>query len=171
MSDIPTIENINLIKPSRIIVRRGDQKKFPNIDFEYSVKTFNKKEQWEFQAQFFNYSYLMLYISELFYGDSFKEKYSYLKKCIIYQKGFLGISTGFFTLLLALSENPNDKVFISGISMENSRHFYKLIGKEKKVMTRHKIDNFMINFLKKDLKKRMLTNDRQFSEIAEITLI
>ncbi len=171
LSDIPTKKNVNLIKPNRIIIRRGDQEKFPEIDFEYSVKTFNKKEQWKFQAQFFNYSYLMLFISELFYGNSFQDKYSYLKKCIIHQKGFLGISTGFFALLLALFENPNDKIFISGISMENSKHFYKLIGKENKIMTRHKIDNFMINFLKKDFKKRMLTNDRQFSEIAQITLI
>ena len=32
--------------------------------------------------------------------------------------------------------------------MNNSEHFYKLIGKEDKVMTRHN-DNFMIKFLKK----------------------
>ncbi len=171
LSDVPTRENINLVKPNRIIVRRGSTIIFPGINFKYTSKSYNKIEQWNFQKQFFNFGFCSLIISELFYGNTLLEKINYLKNCLIYRKGFLGISTGFFTILLALYENPEDKIFISGISMNNSEHFYKLIGKEDKVMTRHKVDNFMIKFLKKKYKKRMFSNNKLFSEIAQIKLI
>ena len=59
------------------------------------------------------------------------------------------------------SKHPNDKVFISGISMENSRHFYKLIGKEKKVMTRHKIDNLVESSEKKNLYSETTSKNTQ----------
>ena len=43
--------------------------------------------------------------------------------------------------------------------MQNSNHFYKLLGKEDKIMTRHKVDNFMIKFLLKKYKKQLYSND------------
>jgi hypothetical protein len=81
------------------------------------------------------------------------------------------VSTGFFAILTALHENPQDKIYVSGITMENSIHFYKLTGKENKIMTRHKVDYFMINFLKKNFKDRIYTNNKIFSKIANINLI
>ena len=43
--------------------------------------------------------------------------------------------------------------------MQNSNHFYKLLGKEDKIMTRHKVDNFMIKFLLKNIKNNFYSND------------
>lgn len=170
-SDIPTRRNANIIKPKKIFIRRGNQKKFNGINFSYVSKNFSSKKQKSFQNKFFYFGKLLLFISEILYGNSFIDKFNYLKNYFIYKKNFLGVSTGFFSILLALDENPRSKIFISGISMSNSYHFYKLIGKEKKIMTRHKVDKFMIKFLKKKFKLRMYTNDKKFSEIAKINFL
>jgi len=171
LSDIPTRKNLNLIKPNRIIIRRGSLNKFDGIDFSFQSITFNKVQQLKFQKKFFNFATLSLLISEFFYGKYFIDKIRHFKNCIYHKRGFLGVSTGFFSILVALYENPNDRIYVSGITMENSIHFYKLTGKEDKIMTRHKVDYFMINFLKKNFKDRMYTNNKIFSKIANINLI
>ena len=171
LSDIPTRKNLNLVKPSRIIVRRGSLNKFEGINFPFQLINFDKIQQLKFQKNFFNFGIFSLLISEFFYGNSFLDKMRHLINCIYHKKGFLGVSTGFFAILTALHENPQDKIYVSGITMENSIHFYKLTGKEDKIMTRHKVDYFMINFLKKSFKDRMYTNNKIFSKIANINLI
>ena len=171
LSDIPTINNLNIIKPNKIIIRRGLKNNFEKLRFKYIPIFFDKFKQYNFQRKFFYFGIFTLFFSQFFYGNSINDKIKYFKNCIIYKKGFLGISTGFFAILVALEENPNDKIYVTGITMENSIHFYKLMGKENKIMTRHKVDNFMIRFLKKKFKKRLYTNDKIFSKLANINAI
>ena len=168
LSDIPTQTNIKEAKPHRIIIRKKTDKKLNDLNFKYSSNFLNQVEQHNFQKKFFMFGKFLVPISELFYGNSLKQKYRHIINIIKYNKSPLGISTGFFAILFALLENPTSKIFLNGISMQNSDHFYKLLGKEDKIMTRHKVDNFMIKFLFKKYKKQLYSNDINLAKIARI---
>ena len=83
----------------------------------------------------------------------------------------MGISTGFYAILIAAFENPNSQIYINGITMSNSKHFYELIGKENKIMTRHKVDNFMIKLLLKKFRLNLYTTNLNFSKLAKINYL
>tara|TARA_B100000989_G_C19476158_1_gene443001 strand:- start:366 stop:1073 length:708 start_codon:yes stop_codon:yes gene_type:complete len=171
IEDIPTKTNLTQIRPHEIVLRKGKIKVLPNINFKHKLRTFENNKQWSFQKDFFNYSFISLFLSEFFYGENILKKINYIKDIIFYKKKFLGVSTGFFSILLALKENPHDNIYISGISMANTPHFYKLIGKETKIITRYKVDSFMIGFLKKKYKKRLITSDKKFAQMYNINYI
>ena len=78
------------------------------------------------------------------------------------------MSTGFFAILLALKENPDKNIFVSGISMTDGGHFYNLHDKLKDVNQRRKVDKFLIKLLHKKYKKRMFSCDRDFANLANI---
>ena len=80
----------------------------------------------------------------------------------------MGVSTGFFAILLAIHDNPDKNIYISGISMRDGEHFYDLNNNPKNVNDRRKVDKFLINFLYNKYKKRMFSNDRVFANMANI---
>ena len=168
LSDIPTQKNIREIKPNRIVVRKKTNKDLPDFNFKFKTLFFSHVEQYEFQKKFFKNANTFLPFAEIFYGNTFNQKLRHLINILKYKKSPLGISTGFFTILFALLENPSSKIFLNGISMQNSIHFYKVLGKENKIMTRHKVDNFMIKFLYKKYKKQLYSNDISLVKLAKI---
>ncbi len=167
-SDIPTQKNIREIKPNRIVVRKKTNKNLPDFDFKFKTLFFSNIEQYEFQKKFFKNANIFLPFAEIFYGNSFNEKLRHLINILKYKKNVMGISTGFYTILLALFENPNSQIYINGITMSNSKHFYELIGKENKIMTRHKVDNFMIKLLFNKFKINLYTTNLNFSKLGKI---
>lgn len=169
--DIPTKVNLTKIRPNEIVLRKGKIDTLPNINFKHKLRMFENNKQWNFQKTFFDYGFISLFLSEFFYGENFFKKINYMKDIILYKKKFLGVSTGFFSILLALKENPHDNIYVSGISMTNTKHFYKLIGKETKIITRYKVDSFMIGFLKKKYKKKLITSDKKFAQMYNINYI
>ena len=167
--DDPTKDNINIIKPSKIVIRRSDANKIIDLNFKCKVKNFDKFQQWEYQKKFFYFSTISLFLSEFFYGNTLRDKIlNFLNAFHYKKKNLLGVSTGFFAILLALDENQYDDIYISGITMDNSDHFYKLSEKTKRIFTRHKVDNFLIKFLKKKYKKRIFSNDENFIKLAGV---
>ena len=169
LHDESTKKNINKIKPEKIILRRSSGNEDIQIDFKYDLKNFDKFSQWEYQKKFFHFGEISLFLSELFYGSNFKDKIkNFLNAFYFKKKKFLGVSTGFFAILLALDENQNSEIYVSGITMENSDHFYKLSEKSTRVMTRYKVDKFLIKLLKKEYKKRIFSNNKNFANLAKV---
>ena len=167
--DEPTKKNINKIKPGKIILRRSSGNDEIKIDFKCDLKNFDKFSQWEYQKKFFHFGEISLFLSELFYGSNFKDKIkNFLNAFYFKKKKFLGVSTGFFAILLALDENQNSEIYVSGITMENSDHFYKLSQKSRRVMTRYKVDKFLIKLLKNEYKKRIFSNNKNFANLAKV---
>ena len=168
LQDPPTRTRVLSSKPDRLIIRRGNLEKPKELDENCEILCFDKNKQWKFQRIFFRYGFLSLIFSELFYGNNFKEGFINFKNTVIYKKGLLGVSTGFFAILLALKENPNKNIFISGIGMNDGGHFYELHDKSKDVNQRRKVDKFLRKFLHKKYKKRMFSCDRDFANLAKI---
>ena len=166
--DPPTSTRVKSSKLNRLIIRRGNLEKPKELNENCEMLCFDKKKQWKFQKIFFKYGFFSLILSEFFYGNSFKEGLINFKNNIVYKKGLLGVSTGFFAILLALKENPDKNIFVSGISMTDGGHFYDLHDKLKDVNQRRKVDKFLIKLLHKRYKKRMFSCDRDFANLANI---
>ena len=166
--DPPTSTRVKSSKIDRLIIRRGNLEKPKELNENCEMLCFDKKKQWKFQRNFFKYGFFSLILSELFYGNNFKEGLINFKNNIVYKKGLLGVSTGFFAILLALKENPDKNIFVSGISMTDGGHFYGLHDKLKDVNQRRKVDKFLIKLLHKRYKKRMFSCDRDFANLANI---
>ena len=67
---------------------------------------------------------MSLFLAEFFYKENFYKKFKRFLKFFI-EGNFQGISTGFYAILLALKENPNSKIIVSGIGLSGGGHFYK----------------------------------------------
>ena len=121
--------------------------------------------------------------SELKYNEN--NQISYFLKCL--KKGFFqGFSSGLFAALLALNENPKSEIIISGIGLEEGGgHFYTskdhagffsqndLLNKVNKVnkfrnTNRKKVEAYLFKYLKDDIKKRMLSTDKDFCKLGNI---
>ena len=171
LSDIPTQKNIREMKPNKIVVRKKTNKDLPDFNFKFKTSVFSHVEQYEFQKKFFINAIIFLPFAEIFYGNTFKEKLRHLINIFKYKKSAMGISTGFYAILIAAFENPNSQIYINGITMSNSKHFYELIGKENKIMSRHKVDNFMIKLLLKKFRLNLYTTNFNFSKLAKINYL
>ena len=115
-------------KPNKFIIRGSlslkDIKKDFDHDFDYHCFS-SKKKLFDFQKNFFNRGMISILTGEFFYEKNFFKKIFHLFKIIFFSNRSPGVSTGFFSILLALSENPNSKIIISGISMKEGSHFFK----------------------------------------------
>ena len=127
-------------------------------------------EQWNFQSKFFKYKKLSLFFSEIFHQSKLIDKLIHFLK-FIKNKNIWGVSTGFYAILLALDENPNSKIIISGIGMKGGKQFYKSERSNYYVYdSRARVDKFLINRLFKNYKDRLCTLDQELAEISGISL-
>lgn len=154
--------------PDRLYIRGAqiDPKEFFN--YEISITNVWNNEQVKFQKKFFRFGLLSIYLAELKYMDNLKDKFLHILKCIFKRK-LWGISTGFYAILLALDENREKNVIISGIGMVGGKQYYP--NERNKLLDytpRSKVDKFLIYFLKNEFKKRLSTTDKNLSHIANI---
>ena len=157
---------INL-KPDRVYVRFGKvsiPKKLKNCKKNFV----NYQDQWNFQKKFFELNSFSLFIAEFFYKeDLFRKIIRILKLCL--NREFQGISVGFYAILLALKENPNSKIIISGIGLSGGGHFYK--SKRPKNLnydSRSGVDRYLIKFLKKKYKRNIISVDEDFIKYSNV---
>ena len=76
---------------------------------------------------------------------------------------------GFYAILLALEENPNSNIIISGIGMKGGKQFYKSNRSNYFVYdSRARVDRFLINRLLKKYKYRLFTLDKDLIQVANI---
>jgi len=158
-------------KPDRLIIRSGIID-LPSVLNGYTqLKCLSNLNQWCFQSIFFRFSFFSLFISEFYHQKKILDKIIHIVKAIKNKK-IQGVSTGFFAILLALIENPNANVIISGIGMKGGKQFYKSERSNYFVYdSRAKVDRFLVKLLLKKYKHRLYTNDPDLAEIADISLL
>ena len=105
-------------------------------------------------------------LGELKYELSFLLKIKHCIKIIFQPQGF-GVSTGFFSIMLAIYENPDCKIIISGIGLEKGGHFYnrELIRHN----SRANVDRYLINQLKKKYKDNLYTLDQSMHILGNVS--
>jgi hypothetical protein len=152
---------------NKIIIRASyfDIKKYSFKNKNYFYKHYTKWSDIFFQKEFFKYGFLSLLIGESKYQLSLILKIKHLIK-IIFQPQFFGVSTGFFSILQAIHENPGSRIIVSGIGLEKGGHFYN------KNLIRHNnranVDKYLMRYLKKKYKKKLYTLDISMHTLANI---
>ena len=153
------------------LIIRDYEETYSDINTLFSDKVkiikFSKKEQFLFQRNFFDKGLIDIIYSELKYKKYFFEKISHFLLCVA-RDGFLGVSTGFYALLYASKIYPNAKLILSGLSFEGGSHFYKT---GNMTLSRGVVDNYLFHRLKKDIKKRIYTTDKDIAEKLNIKKI
>jgi len=158
-------------KPNRLIIRSGIVDLPCVLNGHTQLKCLSSLNQWCFQSNFFRFNFFSLFISEFYYQKKILDKIIHIAKAIKNKK-IQGISTGFFAILLALIENPNANVLISGIGMKGGKQFYKSERSNYFIYdSRARVDRFLVKLLLKKYKNRLYTYDKDLAEIAEISLL
>ncbi len=155
--------------PERLIVR-GAMGLPKELENHCELTCFNEKEQWNFQKKFFRFGGLTIINAEFFYRTNYLQKMIHLLKHFKHNN-FQGVSTGFYSILLAIEENPNANIIISGIGMVGGPQFYK--SERSKIFDyfpRARVDRFLIKKMHKNFKKQMFSLDEGLVQIANITL-
>jgi hypothetical protein len=132
-----------------------------------AVKTMNYIDQWNFQKQFFYHPNFSLLIGELSYKENFINKIKKLLR-FFFKRNLQGTSTGVFSILLALYENPKSKIIVAGIGLSGGRHFYENSrNKTFNYNSRSAVDQYLIKRLKKKYKSRIYSVDKDFVKISK----
>lgn len=151
--------------PNELFVRNDENNKFYNNVKIDSLNFMSNKEQWNFQKKFFKFGVFSLIWAELNYKrDTFIETIKYFYRTVRYGQ-FLGVSTGFFSILLALDEYKESKIIISGIGIEGGKHFYTSDNTHN---YRYKIDKILFRHLKSQYKKKIISCDYNLSKFVKI---
>ena len=154
--------------PDRLYIRGAqiDPKEF--FKYEISIENMWNNDQIKFQKKFFRFGLISIYLAELNYKDNLKDKFFHILKCI-FKKKLWGVSTGFYAILLALDENKEKNITISGIGMVGGKQYYP--NERNKLLDytpRSRVDKLLISLLKNEFKIRLNTTDRDLSRIANI---
>ena len=169
-------------QPDKIFIRNGEinleDYNFKKLDKYQRISSF---EDMKIQLKFINLNFVEFIKTELNYKDN--DKLSYLIRCLK-KFYFQGFSTGFFSLLLALQENPESKIFISGVGLnEGGGHFYtssnhkgffsnndkkKIYNTPYRNTNRKRVERHLFKNLKPNVLGRIVSIDRELCEIADI---
>ena len=155
-------------QPKRLITRGVIEKPKELTKCEI-FKCISYKDQLLFQNQFFKFGIFPILFAEFFIYGTLTGKIKNIYNCIKYRR-LTGVSTGLFSILFALYENPNQKILISGIGMRDEAHFYQS-NYRKKFLKRVLIDNYLSKYLKKKYKKHLYTYDDDLAKIMDINLL
>ncbi len=171
-------------KPNKLIVRSGPidvPKEFKS--YECKILQLTKKEDFKIQSKFYKLGFLDLVYGEIIhYENSLIERLKHTYICIKH-KGFMGYSTGLMAVLLAVYENPDANIFVSGIGLIEGPRFFenksdygyvsktktKLINNKKIILknkfnntSRFRVDRYLAKSLKNIYKKRIISLDKDF---------
>lgn len=158
------------LKPDNIFCRSGKiYEEYCNNELLNTTNILNlsKFKQFFWQAKFYKFGILTLFFSELVYENILLKKFQHLYDCIKW-RGFLCSSTGLFAILLAYLENPNATIVVSGIGIKSGGEtFY---GSNTNKTSRSNVDQKLFLNLKKDIKKKLITTDKEMSDFCKIEL-
>ena len=173
-------------KPDRIFCSPG-LANLPNelkdTNFEYK----NIKERFNFQTKFYKFGSFDMLFGELFYETSILKIFKHMYRCISY-KGFDGVTTGLYSIMLAVAENPKAKIIVSGIGLVEGGHFYEkdaygyvskrqteLLKKGKKIHSnsyrntaRSRVERFLVGRFKNIFKRKIITVDESMAKNGNI---
>lgn len=156
-------------KPNFLISRSGDLNlsKY-KFDKETKYRFFNSFGNLFFQANFFKFNFLDLIVQELKYHTNIKKK-TYHIFYSLRHKSIVGVSTGFFSILLALNEYPQHSIIISGIGMKGGGHYYK--DETVYSVNRSNVDRGLIKRLKGKYLRRLYSPDKELCELTKINYL
>ena len=127
----------------------------------------NKFDQLKWQSKFFDYGVLSILYSEMYYQGKFVDKIRYFYDCLRW-RGFMGSSTGLFCILLAYLNNPEKNIIVSGIGIKTGGEtFY---GSNKLRTKRSNLDQKLFFYLKKKIKCKIISTDKEMSEYCNVPL-
>ena len=155
--------------PNLIFFRSGKvlKENFIQVSSKLNFVSKSRNEQIFFQAKYVKYGILSIILAELTHEDGLMGNLKHLKK-IFYQGGMLGVNTGFFSILLANYENPDSLIICSGIGIKTvGKSFHPSKGTVKRAV----IDKKIYEYLNLDIKKKLMTTDKEMSEFCNIPLI
>ena len=173
-------------KPDRIYCSPGSAP-IPNELIDTPFETLSIQERFYFQSKFYKLKSLDMYFGELLYEKKIFDKIKHIYRCISY-KGFDGVTTGLYSIMLAAVENPEAKIIVSGIGLVEGGHFYEkdaygyiskrqveLIKKGKKIhgnkyrnTARSRVERFLVGRFKNNFKKNILTVDDSMVKYGSI---
>ncbi len=173
-------ERVKMSKPDKLIVRMGKIKIPKELKNTKEILFTNQTDQFNFQSKFYKFGKFDLVFGEsFFYELNLIKMIKHIKMCSMY-RGFLGASTGFYSILLALYENPDCEVIVSGIGLVEGGHYYttkdsygfvskttkELISRNKislnnkfRNTSRCRVERYLINRIKRKYKKRIISTD------------
>lgn len=161
-------ERIINSRPDIIFCRSGylQQKYLDRLPKKSNIINKSRIEQIFFQSKFYKYGILSIIYAEFFYEKKLFDKIKHIIK-IINQKGMTGVSTGFFSILLAAYEHPNKKIICSGIGMKTQgKPFYSKIFRDN----RKHVDHILFRHLDKKVIDKLTTTDQEMSDFCKIPL-
>lgn len=165
----PDVRNrVIKLKPDNIFCRFGTiNNKFLKYSSKTKIRNLGKFEQLVWQSKFFKYGIITLFFSEFNYENFFLKKIKHLIDCFLW-RGFLGSSTGLFSILLAHIENPYSKILVSGIGIKTGgKTFY---GSNENKTLRSNVDKILFLYLNKKIKEKIITTDFEMSEFCRVAL-
>ena len=110
-------------QPYRLYCRSG-KITLPDELAKCKLEFLTSEEQFSFQSKFYKLGSLDILLGEiLFYETNLIKLIKHTYVCMTY-RGFWGVATGFYSILLALYENPEAKIIVSGIGLVEGGHFY-----------------------------------------------
>jgi len=136
-----------------------------NLDLNFEVLKLSTRSQLEIQSKVFRLGLIDLIIGEFMYEENFSKKIKHIFNSLRFNL-LTGSSTGFFSIIYALIENPNSEILISGIGMTKGSHFYQ--GSSRGFTERANVDRYLIGSLKKHFKIRLKSLDKDFCETFSI---
>ena len=165
-------------RPNKLIVRSGTIE-VPRELNDCEIIYLNKKKQFNFQSKFYKSGGLDIIFGESKYEEDYFEKLKHLYRCIRY-RGFLGASTGFFSILFAAVENPNSNILSTGISLVEGGHYYtskdnihqkKNVSKDKfRNTARSRVERYLINRVKNVYKNMIVSLDDSFVDNSGVKM-
>ena len=169
-------KNINVKKrvinsiPQRIIVRGTNINLPDNLKKDCKLEYIPFYKQLKFQSKFFKGGIATIFFGELIKEKQFWDKIKYfLKKLKKFE--FQGVSTGFYSILKAIDENPNSKILITGIGMAGGKQYYHNYKYERtNYQGRARVDRFLIKKLKKKFLQNIYTTDEELFNNGNIKL-
>ena len=152
-----------------ILVSRFGKINIDKYNFEEKIdyNNLSNLEQFKIQSKFFKNGIFDLIFNESFYEERFFYKFHHIYKSFR-QNRFVGVSTGFFSVLYALLVHKEQKVIISGIGMSGGGHYYN--QKSDRYTKRSIVDRKLVLKLKKYYKNRLITTDKELSINGNIQL-
>lgn len=152
-------------KPDELFIRNDLYNKIYSDTGIKNLDNMSVKEQWHFQKKFFKFGIFSLIWAEINYSrDNFLETIKYFYRTIRFGH-FLGVSTGFFSILLALEKHKNFSIIVAGIGIEAGKHFY---DSDNSHNYRYKIDKILFKHLKPEFRKNLISCDDSLSHYIKI---
>ena len=150
-------------EPNQIIVRDYEEVySYIGSLFNNSSKIikFTKREQFFYQKNFFKKNIIDLFLAEFNYEKKIINKVKHIINGFI-SNGFMGVSSGFFSLLYAAEQYPKSNLILSGLSFEGGGHYYQ---SGQMTTQRGLVDAYLFRFLNKKIKDRIFIFDKEISK-------